>query len=180
MQHGDAAVRDLVASRVPLFRFAIRATIEKYDLDTTEGRLAAIDAAAPIIAGIRDRGMRDRYAIDLDKWTGFLDEQFVLRRVREHASRGRGEHRVGAVPRPPGTPRSRRRLLYDPSDPIVQRRARDPQARGAAARAARARASTPSPPRRSSSPATPPYAQLIAELGGTAAATGAGMGRPVA
>ncbi|MCO6006269.1 DNA primase [Actinoallomurus purpureus] len=121
MKHGDAAVRDLVASRVPLFRFAIQATIAKYDLDTTEGRLAAIDAAAPIIAGIRDRGMRERYAIDLDKWTGFLDEQFVLRRVREHASGRPGETRRGdargrrheAAPAP-------RRPSYDPSDPVVQ------------------------------------------------------------
>ncbi|MEV5709142.1 DNA primase, partial [Actinoallomurus sp. NPDC052274] len=95
LQHGDAAVRDLVAARVPLFRFAIQATIAKYDLDTTEGRLAAIDAAAPIIAGIRDRGMRERYAIDLDKWTGFLDEQFVLRRVREHGSGRPGDGRRG-------------------------------------------------------------------------------------
>jgi DNA primase len=119
MKHGDAAVRDLVASRVPLFRFAIRATIEKYDLDTTEGRLAAIDAAAPIIAGIRDRGMRDRYAIDLDKWTGFLDEQFVLRRVREHATRRRGDtrgRRPDEAPAPaPSPPPS-----YDPNDPIVR------------------------------------------------------------
>jgi DNA primase len=121
MKHGDAAVRDLVASRVPLFRFAIQATIAKYDLETTEGRIAAIDAAAPIIAGIRDRGMRERYAIDLDKWTGFLDEQFVLRRVREHASGRPGETRRGdargrrheAAPAP-------RRPSYDPSDPVVQ------------------------------------------------------------
>jgi DNA primase len=120
MKHGDAAVRDLVASRVPLFRFAIRATIEKYDLDTTEGRLAAIDAAAPIIAGIRDRGMRDRYAIDLDKWTGFLDERFVLRRVREHATRRRGDSR-GRRPEAPETSRTPPAApAYDPNDPIVR------------------------------------------------------------
>jgi DNA primase len=120
MKHGDAAVRDLVASRVPLFRFAIRATIEKYDMDTTEGRLAAIDAAAPIIAGIRDRGMRDRYAIDLDRWTGFLDEQFVLRRVREHASRGRGDARGRRRDDAQPARTSQPRPSYDPNDPIAQ------------------------------------------------------------
>jgi DNA primase len=120
MKQGDAAVRDLVASRVPLFRFAIRATIEKYDLDTTEGRLAAIDAAAPIIAGIRDRGMRDRYAIDLDKWTGFLDEQFVLRRVREHASRGRGDNRGRRVEAPEAPRKPPTAPSHDPNDPIVR------------------------------------------------------------
>ncbi|MEV0407800.1 DNA primase [Actinoallomurus sp. NPDC050550] len=120
LKHGDAAVRDLVASRVPLFRFAIQATIAKYDLDTTEGRLAAIDAAAPIIAGIRDRGMRDRYAIDLDKWTGFLDEQFVLRRVREHATGRPGETRRGdaRARRPEAAPP--RRPAHDTNDPVVQ------------------------------------------------------------
>ncbi|WP_345431498.1 DNA primase [Actinoallomurus vinaceus] len=120
LKHGDAAVRDLVASRVPLFRFAIQATIAKYDLDTTEGRLAAIDAAAPIIAGIRDRGMRDRYAIDLDKWTGFLDEQFVLRRVREHATGRPGDPRRGdaRARRPEAAPS--RRPAHDPNDPVVQ------------------------------------------------------------
>ncbi|MCO5996365.1 DNA primase [Actinoallomurus rhizosphaericola] len=123
LQHGDAAVRDLVAARVPLFRFAIQATIARYDLDTTEGRLAAIDAAAPIIAGIRDRGMRERYAIDLDKWTGFLDEQFVLRRVREHASGRPGEGRRGDArgrrPEPAQGP-APQRPAYDPNDPVVQ------------------------------------------------------------
>ncbi|WP_460351967.1 DNA primase [Actinoallomurus acanthiterrae] len=121
LKHGDAAVRDLVASRVPLFRFAIQATIAKYDLDTTEGRIAAIDAAAPIIAGIRDRGMRDRYAIDLDKWTGFLDEQFVLRRVREHATGRPGESRRGdARARRPEPATAPRRPAQDPYDPVVQ------------------------------------------------------------
>ncbi|WP_433184163.1 DNA primase [Actinoallomurus sp. CA-150999] len=121
LKHGDAAVRDLVASRTPLFRFAIQATIAKYDLDTTEGRLAAIDAAAPIIAGIRDRGMRDRYAIDLDKWTGFLDEQFVLRRVREHATGRPGESRRGdARARRPEPAPAPRRPAQDPYDPVVQ------------------------------------------------------------
>jgi DNA primase len=83
---GDAAVRDLVAGRVPLFEFALRTTIEKFDLEATEGRLAALDAAAPIVAGIRDRGLRQRYAVNLDRWLGFMDEAFVLQRVAEHAA----------------------------------------------------------------------------------------------
>ncbi|MCU1678762.1 MAG: primase [Frankiales bacterium] len=83
---GDAAVRDLVAGRVPLFEFALRTTIEKFNLETTEGRLAALDAAAPIVGGIRDRGLRQRYAVNLDRWLGFMDETFVLNRVLEHAN----------------------------------------------------------------------------------------------
>ena len=86
-KHGPEAVRDLVARRVPVFEFAIRSELDKYDLDTNEGRLAALDAAARVIARIKDRGLRDRYAVSLDRWLGMLDEDFVLARVREHATR---------------------------------------------------------------------------------------------
>jgi DNA primase len=90
MSRGDAAVRDLVARRVPLVEFAVRGTIGQFDLDTTEGRLAALDAAAPMVNRLKDRGLRQRYAVNLDRWLGFLDEQFVVRRVAEQrAAEGR-------------------------------------------------------------------------------------------
>ncbi|MEV6030126.1 DNA primase [Nonomuraea sp. NPDC052116] len=91
VKQGDAAVRDLIASREPLFQFAIRSTISRYDLRSNEGKIAALDAAAPIVAGIKDPGLRKRYSIDLDGWLGFLDEGFVQRRITEvwHAKRGR-------------------------------------------------------------------------------------------
>ncbi|MGH8894231.1 MAG: DNA primase, partial [Actinomycetes bacterium] len=48
-QHkGDTAVRDLIARRVPLFEFALRSTIARFDLDTPEGRISALQAAAPV------------------------------------------------------------------------------------------------------------------------------------
>src|SRR5439155_5707768 len=37
LKHGDGAVRDLIARRVPLFEFAIKSALGKHDLDTTEG-----------------------------------------------------------------------------------------------------------------------------------------------
>jgi len=88
-KQGPEAVRDLVARRVPVFEFAIRSELAKHNLDTNEGRLAALDAAARVIARIKDRGLRDRYAVSLDRWLGMLDEEFVLARVREHASGAR-------------------------------------------------------------------------------------------
>ncbi|HSK26028.1 MAG TPA: DNA primase, partial [Jiangellales bacterium] len=42
-QQGDAAVRELVARRQPLFRFAIRSMLAEHDLDTPEGRTRALD-----------------------------------------------------------------------------------------------------------------------------------------
>src|SRR5262252_2353904 len=85
-KHGPEAGRDRVARRVPVFEFAIRSELDKHNLDTNEGRLAALDAAARVIARIKDRGLRDRYAVSLDRWLGMLDEQFVLARVRKQAS----------------------------------------------------------------------------------------------
>jgi DNA primase len=98
LKHGDAAVRDLVASRVPLFEFAIRNVIAGHDLDTTEGRLAALDAAAPVVARIKDRGLRQMYAVNLDRWLGIMDEEFVLRRVRAHGARANGGQPNGGGP----------------------------------------------------------------------------------
>jgi len=94
VKHGDAAVRDLVASRVPVFEFAIRSELAKHNLDTNEGRLAALDAAARIIVRIKDPGLQDRYAVSLDRWLGLLNEEFVLARVRRAA--GPGQARPGA------------------------------------------------------------------------------------
>ncbi|TDC02254.1 DNA primase [Nonomuraea longispora] len=100
VKQGDAAVRDLIASREPLFQFAIRSTISRYDLRSNEGKIAALDAAAPIVAGIKDVGLRKRYAIDLDRWLGFMDERFVMQRISEvsGAQQGRGRRVARAAP----------------------------------------------------------------------------------
>ena len=90
LARGDAAVRDLIARRVPLFEFAIRGVLGRHDLDSTEGQLAALDEAAPIVAKIKDKGLRARYAVNLDRWLGLMDESFVLARVRQHADDGPG------------------------------------------------------------------------------------------
>jgi DNA primase len=95
LKHGEGAVRDLIARRVPLFEFAIKSALAKHDLDTTEGQLAALDEAAPIVARIKDPGRRARYAVNLDRWLGLMDERFVLTRVRQHAGGSRGAGRDG-------------------------------------------------------------------------------------
>ncbi|WP_336923587.1 DNA primase [Aquipuribacter sp. SD81] len=92
---GDAAVRALVERRIPMFEFVIRSTFGDVDLDTEEGRLRGLDAAAPIVAAIKDRELRHRYAVSLDRWLGFLDERFVVQRVARAARGGPAE-----APRP--------------------------------------------------------------------------------
>ncbi len=58
---GDLAVRDLVARREPLVDFALRQVLRRYDLDTVEGRVEAMRAAAPLVAKIKDREKRPEY-----------------------------------------------------------------------------------------------------------------------
>jgi DNA primase len=105
LKHGDEAVKDLIARRLPAFEFAIRNQLTKHNLDTTEGRLAALDAAAEIIVRIKDPALQDRYAVNLDRWLGMLDEEFVLSRVRMHA--GPQQARGGAGGKRAGGRRSR-------------------------------------------------------------------------
>jgi DNA primase len=103
LTHGDAAVRDLVARRVPLFEFAVKGALGHHDLNTTEGQLAALDEAAPIVARIKDKGLRARYAVNLDRWLGLLDEDFIFSRIRAHS----GD--IPARRRPPQDRRPRNR-----------------------------------------------------------------------
>ncbi len=98
---GDLAVRDMVAARVPLVEFALRTTVGQYDVSTTEGQLAALDAAAPLIAKIRDQGLRQRYAVNLDKWLGLMDEKFVLARVARSMGGAAPQQRRGPAPAAP-------------------------------------------------------------------------------
>jgi DNA primase len=87
LKQGDAAVRDLIAQRVPLYEYAIRSAIAEHNLDTAEGRLAALDAAAPIVGRIKDNGLRRVYAVYLDRWIGMMNEELVLDRIRARGGR---------------------------------------------------------------------------------------------
>ena len=107
LEHGDAAVRELVENKVPLFEFAIRSTIANYDLDSAEGRIAALRDAAPIVAKIRDGALRPEYTRRLAGWLG-LDVADVAKAVG------------GASSAPVGTQRAAR-----PGDPalVIEREA---------------------------------------------------------
>jgi len=78
---GPDAVRALVSGRQPLFEFVIRSTLATYDLHTAEGRVAALRAAAPIVAGIRDAALRPEYTRLLAGWLGIDDQDAVRRAV---------------------------------------------------------------------------------------------------
>ena len=120
LAHGDQAVRDLIARRVPLFEFAIKGVLGHHDLNTTEGQLAALDEAAPIVAKIKDTGLRTRYAVNLDRWLGMMDERFVLGRIKAHAGDSRDPRRTArdrpSGSRTPGTQRTQRTPGRDQQD----------------------------------------------------------------
>ncbi|MGH3438263.1 MAG: DNA primase [Sciscionella sp.] len=82
---GDAAVRDLVARRTPLFEFAIRSVLTGYDLDSVDGQVAALQRTVPLVAHIKETDKRDGYATQLAYWVGWQDAATVVRRVRESA-----------------------------------------------------------------------------------------------
>jgi DNA primase len=85
MAKGPEAVRALVDGRKPLFAFVIQAKIKQFDLNTVEGRVSAVRAAAPEIVGIRDRSQRDGYMREVAGWIGTeIDE--VRREVARAAS----------------------------------------------------------------------------------------------
>ena len=85
--HGDSAVRDLVARREPLVAFVLRTLLTRYDLDTVEGRVAALRAAAPLVARIKDRAIRPEYARKLAGDLG-MDLEPVLKAVNEAGGKG--------------------------------------------------------------------------------------------
>ncbi len=70
LRRGDDAVRRLVQSKKPMFEFMIRRVLSGHNLDTVEGRVAALRACAPIVAGIRDQALSVGYVRTLAGWLG--------------------------------------------------------------------------------------------------------------
>ncbi|MEU8100386.1 DNA primase [Streptomyces rubiginosohelvolus] len=92
---GDDAVRDLVEPRTPLFEFALRQIVGRYDLETPAGRAAALDEAAAVVAKIKTSSVQREVAVQLAGLVGILDQEFVVRRVAQLARWARdkgGDH----------------------------------------------------------------------------------------
>ena len=70
LKKGDGAVRRLVSTRKPMFEFKIRRELSVHDLETVEGRVSALRAAAPVVAGIRDQALGIGYVRSVAGWLG--------------------------------------------------------------------------------------------------------------
>lgn len=99
LKSGDGALRDLVARRTPLFEFAIRTALAEMDLDSAEGRVAALRRCVPMVGQIKDPTLRDEYARQLAGWVGWDDVAQVIDRVRGDARKSRSSGRSGAAPK---------------------------------------------------------------------------------
>ncbi len=85
IKRGDAAVRELVASRIPMFEFVIRTLIADYDTASIDGRVHALRRIVPVLAGIKDEALRDEYARQAAGWVGWDNPNDVLDQVRKEA-----------------------------------------------------------------------------------------------
>ncbi|SCG39937.1 DNA primase [Micromonospora halophytica] len=95
---GDLAVRDLVARREPLVDFALRHVINRYDLDTVDGRVEAMRRAAPLVAKIKDREKRPEYVRKLAGDLG-MEIEPVQRAVLAAGNAPTGDRGAGAPAR---------------------------------------------------------------------------------
>jgi len=94
LKKGDAAVRELVARRIPLYRFVLGNVVRRYDLDRADARIDAMREAAKLVSSIRDRSKVDAFARELAGMVG-VDVEDARAEVRRAATRR-------ADPRPSG------------------------------------------------------------------------------
>jgi len=110
---GDAAVRELIARRVPLYRFVLRNIIGRYDLDRADQRVNAVRDGARLVASVRDRSKVDAFARELSGMVG-IDVDEVRTEVRRASTT-----RPGRQPPQEATP-SGEGAVETPSVPNVR------------------------------------------------------------
>lgn len=97
-QHrGDEALTAMFEAKRPLFEFALRQAINRFDLNAVEGRTAALRAAAPIVADIRDSAVQKGYARELSLMLG-VDPADVHAALRNSSKAPSRESAHEAVP----------------------------------------------------------------------------------
>lgn len=86
IQGGAEAVKNLIANKVPLFEFVIKTALSDFDLATAEGRVAAMRAVAPIVAGIKDQALKGEYNRTVSGWLGLDEETFRKETMRKESN----------------------------------------------------------------------------------------------
>ncbi|MFI8874695.1 DNA primase [Streptomyces sp. NPDC055243] len=117
LAQGDVAVKSLVESRTPLFEFAIRQMVARHNLNTPAGRAAALDEAAPIVAGIKNISIQHESAVQLAGMLGIMDTQFVVKRVAQLARWARDRGGRGPAPQQQRTQQNQQYAAAAPTAP---------------------------------------------------------------
>ena len=121
LQKDEAAVRDLVASRVPLYRFVLANVVARHDLDRADGRIDALREGARLVSSIRDRSKVDAFARELAGMIGIsADEarQEVRRAANRAPAQASGRPHQSAPPAPaPSEPAGQQFAFPSPNDP---------------------------------------------------------------
>lgn len=94
ISEGDEAVRELIARRVPLYRFVLGNVAARFDLDRADGRVDALREAAKLVSSIRDRSKVEAFSREVAQMIG-VDVDEARAEVRRAAARG-------PAPAPPG------------------------------------------------------------------------------
>ncbi len=81
LKAGDEAVRELVSSRIPLYRFVLENTLSRYDLDRGDQRVDAVREAVLLASSIRDTSKVDAFLREIATRAG-VDVDLVR---QEHA-----------------------------------------------------------------------------------------------
>jgi len=122
LRRGDDAVRLLIQGRKPMYEFMMRRQLDAFDLETVEGRVAAVRATAPMVAGIRDEALAIGYTRTLAGLIGIDPAEVTqaVRSARRAPARGAGaaSQNRQSDPAAPSTPGSVGPGVGDPVETI--------------------------------------------------------------
>lgn len=101
MADGDAAVRDLVGSRVPLYRFVLDNILKRYDLDRGDQRVDAVREAVGLTSSVRDKSKVEEFLREVAARVGIDDVDQVRAEHRRQRANPAKASPATAVPARP-------------------------------------------------------------------------------
>ncbi len=97
LAEGDASVRELIARRVPLYRFVLGSVVSRYDLDRADSRIDAVREAAVLVSSVRDKSKVEGFIRELAGMVGsdIDDVRTEVRRATRRPARSPADRRTG-------------------------------------------------------------------------------------
>ncbi|MGI9085467.1 MAG: DNA primase [Aeromicrobium sp.] len=83
---GDASVRELVASRIPLYRFVLENMLARYDLDRGDQRVDAVREAVGLATAVRDKSKIEEFFREIATKVGVDVDQVRAEHRRRKAA----------------------------------------------------------------------------------------------